>query len=78
MKNHIPHPSILNSNKRINWLILKTKIHVYFHLRIKVKEEQSWKTKKEKKRKDSLNSYKCLLQKKKKNPTIEMTIYPVE
>ena len=65
MKNHIPHPSILNSNKRINWPILKTKIHIYFHLRIKVKEEQSWKSKKNRKEKLTQNSYKCLLQKKK-------------
>ena len=66
MKNHIPHPSILNSNKRINWPILKTKIHIYFHLRIKVKEEQSWKSKKKRKEKLTQNSYKCLLKKKKK------------
>ena len=66
MKNHIPHPSILNSNKRINWPILKTKIHICFHLRIKVKEEQSWKSKKKRKEKLTKNFYKCLLKKKKK------------
>ena len=68
MKNHIPHPSFLNSNKRINWPILETKIHIYFHLRIKVKEEQSWKSK----RKEKKNSLKiptnALSKKKKKKP----------
>ena len=54
MKIDIPHPSILNSNKRINWPILKTKIHIYFHLRIKVNKEQSWKTKKRKEKTHSI------------------------
>ena len=75
MKNHIPHPSILNSNKRINWPILKTKIHIYFHLRIKVKEEQSWKSKKKRKEKLTQNSYKCLLKKKKKKKTYKWNEY---
>ena len=65
MKNHIPHPSILNSNKRINWPILKTKIHIYFHLRIKVKEEQSWNPKR-KEKKNSLKIPTNALSKKKK------------
>ena len=65
MKNHIPHPSFLNSNKRINWPILETKIHIYFHLRIKVKEEQSWKSKR-KEKKNSLKIPTNALSKKKK------------
>ena len=67
MKNHIPHPSILNSNKRINWPILKTKIHIYFHLRIKVNKEQSWKTKKRKEKTHSILTNAFSKKKKKKS-----------